>query len=329
MGTTGACMLLVRPLIQANAWRARSTHVFVFFIFLVGNVGGALTPLGDPPLFIGFLQGVDFFWVTTRLLAPMLAVALPLLVVFYVLDALLYRREGRPPVELLMAEEPFGIEGKRNLALLVAVIAIVLITGVWEPGLSLDVFHVHLELDDAARSVLLAAIALASWRITVHEIRARNQLTWFPMVEVAKLFFGIFVTIVPVIAIIRAGTGGLARQVAALVNPDGQPDERMYFWVTGLLSSVLDNAPTYLMFFNLAGGDAEALMGPLAGTLVAISAGSVFMGALTYIGNAPNFLVRTIAAERGIRMPSFFGFVLWAVVFLMPLLALVSLVFLR
>jgi Na+/H+ antiporter NhaD/arsenite permease-like protein len=257
----------------------------------------------------------------------MLVVALPLLAVFCVIDTLLYRREGPPPAELLMAGEAFGIEGKRNLALLLAVIAIVLATGVWDPDLGVDVFHVHLALDDAARSLLLLAIALMSWRITLHDIRARNQFTWFPMIEVAKLFFGIFMTIVPVIAIIRGGEGGLARVFVALVNPGGRPDEIMYFWITGLMSSVLDNAPTYLMFFNLAGGDPQALMGRLAGTLVAISAGSVFMGALTYIGNAPNFLVRTIAVERGIRMPSFFGYVGWAVVFLMPLLLLVSVIF--
>jgi Na+/H+ antiporter NhaD/arsenite permease-like protein len=329
MGTTGACMLLIRPLIQANLWRARSTHVFVFFIFLVGNIGGGLTPLGDPPLFIGFLQGVDFFWVTMRMLGPTLVVAVPLLIAFAVIDAVLYRREGPPPAELLMAGETFGIEGKRNLALLAAIVAIVLASGVWQPGLGLEIFHVRVALDEGLRSLLLAAIALLSWRITLREIRARNQFSWFPIVEVAKLFFGIFVTIVPVIAIIRAGEGGVARAVVDLVTSEGRPDEAMYFWVAGLMSSVLDNAPTYLMFFNLAGGDAETLMGRLGGTLLAVSAGSVFMGALTYIGNAPNFLVRTIAVERGIRMPSFFGYVAWSLVFLLPLLALVSLLFLR
>jgi Na+/H+ antiporter NhaD/arsenite permease-like protein len=329
MGTTGACMLLIHPLIRANRWRARSTHVFVFFIFLVGNIGGALTPLGDPPLFIGFLQGIEFFWVTTRLLWPMLLVAVPLLVVFFVIDSVLFAREGQPPPELLMSDEPLGIDGKRNLALLVLVVATVLAAGIWRTDLTFDVFHVELTFNRIAGVLALAAITLVSWYITRHETRMRNQFSWFPMIEVTKLFFAIFLTIVPVIAMIRAGADGIARDVVALVNPTGRPDETMYFWVSGLMSSLLDNAPTYLIFFNLAGGDAQALMGRLAGTLVAISAGSVFMGALTYIGNAPNFLVRTIAAERGIRMPSFFGFMLWAAVFLLPLFALVSLVFLR
>ena len=329
MGTTGACMLLVHPLIRANRWRARSTHVFVFFIFLVGNIGGALTPLGDPPLFIGFLQGVDFFWVTTRLFAPMLVVAIPLLVVFFAIDSVLYAREGQPPPELLMSDEPLGIDGKRNLALLVLVVATVLAVGIWPRPFAVELYHVELGFNRIAGVLALAALAFLSWRITRRETRARNQFSWFPMVEVTKLFFAIFVTIVPVIAIIRAGTGGVARAVVALANPGGRPDETMYFWITGMLSSVLDNAPTYLIFFNLAGGDAGTLMGPLAGTLVAISAGSVFMGALTYIGNAPNFLVRTIAAERGIAMPSFLGYATWAVAFLAPLFALVSFVFLR
>ncbi|MBL8701437.1 MAG: sodium:proton antiporter [Alphaproteobacteria bacterium] len=325
MGTTGASMLLVHPLIRANAWRRRNVHVFVFFIFLVGNIGGALTPLGDPPLFIGFLEGVSFFWVTTRMFLPMAVVALPLLAMFYALDSWHWRRET-PPSRPARAE-PFGIDGKRNLALLALIVAAVLMSGVWRPGWGVRVFHTLVEIEDLARSILLLAIAGLSWKITRRENRALNQFTWAPMVEVAKLFFAIFITIVPAIAIIRAGDQGAARDLLALLNHGGSPDNVMYFWVTGALSSFLDNAPTYLLFFNLAGGDEVRLMGPLATTLLAISAGAVFMGANTYIGNAPNFMIKAVVEDRGLRMPSFFGFMAWSGLLLLPLFGLVTILF--
>ncbi len=330
MGTTGAAMLLIRPMIRANAWRQRKTHVFVFFIFLVANVGGSLTPLGDPPLFLGFLKGVDFFWPTEHLMFPMLLVASVLLVIFYLLDSFLMRSEPaqEAPEQIATDESRFGIEGRINLLLLIAIVGAVLLSGVWKSEVEVVLFHVDLGLQDIVRDVLLIGIALLSVRLTANESRKANGFSWFPILEVAKLFAGIFITIFPVIAMLKAGEAGALGGVVNLVTNDaGLPNNAMYFWITGALSSFLDNAPTYLVFFNTAGGDAQLLMGPEVKTLIAISAGAVFMGANTYIGNAPNFMVRSIVEEQGIKMPSFFHYMGWSALFLLPLFAVVTLVF--
>jgi Na+/H+ antiporter NhaD/arsenite permease-like protein len=325
-GTTGAAMLLIRPLLRANAWRRVKVHVVVFFIFLVANIGGSLTPLGDPPLFLGFLKGVDFFWPTRAMFLPMLVLALALLVIFYGLDRVMMGREGPPPAAA-QGEPAFRLEGTINLLLLVGVVLSVLMSGVWHPGISFDVYHVHVELQNLLRDLLLLAIAGVSWWVTPAQTREANEFSWFPIIEVAKLFAGIFITIIPAIAILRAGTEGALAPIVEAVNRNGEPVDAMYFWATGILSSFLDNAPTYLVFFNTAGGDAEVLTGPLSSTLLAISAGAVFMGANTYIGNAPNFMVRAIAEERGVRMPSFFGYMAWSCVILLPLFAVLTWLF--
>jgi len=330
MGTTGAAMLLIRPMIRANDWRQRKVHVFVFFIFLVANVGGSLTPLGDPPLFLGFLKGVDFFWPTEHMLPPMIMVALPLLALFYVVDRWLHRREPVPEsLEHIRSDEGrFGIEGRWNLILLIAIMAVVLYSGIWRGGVAFEIHGVALPWEGLMRDVVLVLIALLSLKLTPAGSRLANNFTWFPILEVAKLFAGIFITIVPVIAILRAGeSGALGGIIAAVSDESGAPVNAAYFWITGALSSFLDNAPTYLVFFNVAGGDAQSLMGAGAETLLAISAGAVFMGANTYIGNAPNFMVRSICEERGVRMPSFFGYMLWSTAILVPLYAVVTLVF--
>jgi len=327
MGTTGAAMLLIRPLLRANAWRRRKVHVIVFFIFLVANIGGSLTPLGDPPLFLGFLKGVHFFWTTTAMFWPMLLVASVLLVVFYGFDALMMRRDGRAVPTEATGEPTFRLEGQINLLLLAGVVVAVLMSGVWRPGVEFTVYHVHIELQNLCRDLILLALAVTSWRITPKENRIANDFSWFPIVEVAKLFAGIFMTIIPAIAILRAGTDGALAPIIHVVNHQGEPVEAAYFWATGILSSFLDNAPTYLVFFNTAGGDAAMLMGPLHNTLLAISAGAVFMGANTYIGNAPNFMVRAIAEESGVAMPSFFGYMAWSAVLLLPLFVLITLIF--
>ncbi|MEO1018758.1 MAG: sodium:proton antiporter, partial [Pseudomonadota bacterium] len=326
MGTTGAAMALIRPLLRANAWRRYRTHVVVFFIFLVANVGGSLTPLGDPPLFLGFLKGVDFFWTTTHMLLPMAFLATVLLLIFYFLDSFLAHRDGARP-EINEEATKFGVEGRINILLLFGVIGAVLMSGVWRPGVSFGVYYVDVELQNLTRDLLLLLITVLSWLVTPREIRTGNDFSWFPIVEVAKLFAGIFITIVPVIAILRAGHGGALSVVHRAVSAeDGTPINAMYFWITGILSSFLDNAPTYLVFFNTAGGDAELLMGPLETTLLAISAGAVFMGANTYIGNAPNFMVRAIAEESGVKMPSFFGYMVWSIALLMPIFVVVTLI---
>ncbi|MCU0789577.1 MAG: sodium:proton antiporter [Nitratireductor sp.] len=328
-GTTGAAMLLIRPVIRANDARRHNAHVVVFFIFLVANIGGSLTPLGDPPLFLGFLKGVSFFWPTIHLILPMLTVTLLVLAVFFVLDSWFFRIDpDYPPKPDPTPDSRLRIEGWINVLLLGAILLAVLASGVWKPGVSFSINHIELELQNVLRDLALLAIAFVSWKMTPAPVRDGNGFTWGPIMEVAKLFAGIFVTIIPAIAILKAGNNGALAGVVALVSaPDGQPVPAAYFWLTGILSSFLDNAPTYLVFFNTAGGDPARLMGDLALTLTAISAGAVFMGANTYIGNAPNFMVKAIAEERGVKMPSFFGYMAWSIAILVPSFALVTWLF--
>jgi Na+/H+ antiporter NhaD/arsenite permease-like protein len=330
MGTTGASMLLVRPLIRANDNRRTKVHVMVFFIFIVSNVGGALTPLGDPPLFLGFLQGVGFFWTMRNILAETVCLVAALLVLFHAIDRRIYRREGVLPVDPTPDTRAIGFDGARNFWLLGAIVVVVLQSGLWKSTIAFDLLGAELTLPSLMRELALLAIIWLSLRITPRQVHADNQFDWAPMLEVGKLFAGIFLTIVPVLAMLKAGENGPFRSiVAAVTRADGQPDPAMYFWATGVLSSFLDNAPTYLVFFNTAGGDAQALMTTHARTLAAISAGAVFMGANTYIGNAPNLMVKAIAESRGVRMPSFFGYMLWSVPILLPLFILTTLLFLR
>jgi len=328
-GTTGASMLLIRPVMRANKDRQHKVHVMIFFIFLVSNIGGSLTPLGDPPLFLGFLKGVSFFWPTVHVFLPMVLMAAMLLAIFYAMDTYLYRKEGGIKVSTPMEEKTkIGINGWPNVVLLGGVVGAVLMSGMWKPSIGFNVFHVHVEVQNLLRDLLLLLITWVSWQFTDREHRKANEFNWAPILEVAKLFAGIFVTIVPVIAILKAGEhGALSAVIGAVTDEAGQPQNAMYFWLTGLLSSFLDNAPTYLVFFNAAGGDATQLMGPLAGTLLAISAGAVFMGANSYIGNAPNFMVKAIAESSGIRMPSFFGYLMWSGLILVPLFGVVTVVF--
>ena len=325
MGTTGAAMLLIRPLLRANKDRKHKVHVVVFFIFLVANIGGSLTPLGDPPLFLGFLKGVDFFWTTTAMFLPMLFMVISLLIIFFIYDTFQYKKEENLPQP--KNDEKFGIKGSFNLLLILGVIASVLLSGFWRPHIEFTVYHVHVELQNIARDILLLLLAYISWTYTAKEIREANEYTWFPIQEVAKLFAGIFITIIPAIAILKAGTSGALAGIINAVSSDAGPVNHMYFWLTGILSSFLDNAPTYLVFFNTAGGDAQILMGELSNTLLAISAGAVFMGANTYIGNAPNFMVKSIAESSGIKMPSFFGYFGYSLLFLFPLFIIVSWLF--
>lgn len=326
MGTTGASMLLIRPLIRANDNRRHVAHVVIFFIFIVSNAGGSLTPLGDPPLFLGFLKGVEFTWTLKHLFPETLFLVGALLAIFFALDSYWYRREGVLPVDPTPDSAPtLGLDGKVNLLPLAAIVALVLMSGTWQPGIAFDVWGTTVELQQLVRDGLLIVVTFVSLAITPQSVRQANQFGWGPMQEVAKLFIGIFVTMLPVLAMLKAGeSGAFAAVTRAVTGADGQPLPWAYFWFSGILSSFLDNAPTYLVFFNLAGGDPQQLMGPLATTLAAISAGSVFMGANSYIGNAPNFMVKAIAEDRGIRMPSFFGYMLWSGAILIPLFVLIT-----
>lgn len=331
MGTTGASMLLIRPLIRANDNRKHVAHVVVFFIFIVSNVGGSLTPLGDPPLFLGFLKGVDFFWTMRHILPETLFVGGVLLVLFFLLDTWFYRQQSeRTPIDPTPDTPPqaLGFDGKINFALLLGVVALVLMSGIWKSSVEWNIAGTPVGLPGLVRDVGLIAITLASLALTPRQVHEDNQFSWGPMQEVAKLFAGIFLTIIPVIAMLKAGVNGpFGAVVSAVTRADGTPDPAMYFWATGALSSFLDNAPTYLVFFNTAGGDPATLMTTHAATLAAISAGAVFMGANTYIGNAPNLMVKAIAEDRGVKMPSFFGYMLWSGGILVPLFIAMTFLF--
>lgn len=330
MGTTGASMLMIRPLIRANDNRIHRTHIVVFFIFIVANAGGSLTPLGDPPLFLGFLKGVDFFW-TVKHIFPETAFLLgSLLALFCAIDAWLYRREGVMPVDPTPDTRRIGFDGRFNFLLLGCIVGLVLLSGVWKSSVVFHVQGIDIGLPGLVRDIGLLAVTAVSLKLTPALVHKANQFSWGPMQEVAKLFAGIFLTIVPVIAMLKAGVDGpFSGVVMAVTRPDGTPDPAMYFWASGLLSSFLDNAPTYLVFFNTAGGDPQLLMTTLAPTLAAISAGSVFMGANTYIGNAPNLMVKAIAEERGVKMPGFFGYMAWSCAVLVPLFILMTFIWFR
>lgn len=331
MGTTGASMLLIRPLIRANDNRRHVAHVVVFFIFIVSNAGGSLTPLGDPPLFLGFLKGVDFFWTAKHIFPETLFLVGTLLALFYALDWWYYhKREEIRPVDPTPDSRGIGFDGARNFWLLGAVVGLVLLSGTWKSTIAFSIAGTEVGLPGLVRDIGLIAVTIGSLRITPDAVHESNQFSWGPMQEVAKLFAGIFLTIVPVIAMLRAGVDGpFGVIIAAVTRADGSPDPAMYFWAAGLLSSFLDNAPTYLVFFNTAGGDPQVLMTTMASTLAAISAGSVFMGANSYIGNAPNLMVKAIAEERGVKMPSFFGYMAWSAGILIPLFIAMTFIWFR
>jgi Na+/H+ antiporter NhaD/arsenite permease-like protein len=301
IGTTGASMLAIRALLQTNRERAHVTHTVVFFIFLVSNIGGMLTPLGDPPLFLGYLAGVPFTW-TLRLWLPWLTMTLILLATYFVWDTIQHRRES--PAALRRDHtriEPLRIHGGLN--------------GLWLAGVVAAVALLHAPLREVA-IVGLAGISL--WRTPWH-IRHANQFTAYPMVEVAVLFLGIFLTMIPALELLHLRGDEL-----------GVREPWQFFWAAGGLSSFLDNAPTYLTFLALAQGlglCAEVVGVPHA-ILAAISLGSVAMGANSYIGNAPNFMVKAIAEASGVRMPSFFGYMVYSGAVLVPLFMVVTLLFL-
>ncbi len=329
VGTTGAAMILIRPLLRANAARPNNVHVVVFFIFLVGNIGGALSPLGDPPLFIGFLNGVDFFWPAQNLWQPTVFTAGCVLVAFVIVDVWFHFQDRRAaPVGEPAEAAPLRVRGVVNLLLLALIIVAVIDSAVWKPGISFTIYGTALPLQDLARDALLILTALASLWLTPGAQRAANGFTFEPILEVALLFAGIFVCAVPVQAMLDAGhDGAFGWLLTAVTRHDGSPHQVAYFWLTGILSAILDNAPTYLVFFKLAGGNASDLMSTFAPALAAMSMGAVYMGALTYIGNAPNFMIYAIATERGVKMPSFFGYMVWSIVVLAPVLVAVTYLF--
>ncbi|MBF9233236.1 sodium:proton antiporter [Microvirga sp. BT350] len=326
IGTTGASMVMIRPVLRANDDRRHNVHVVVFFIFLVSNVGGSLTPLGDPPLFLGFLRGVDFFWTTRHLLPSTLFVSGLLLALFFLVDRFIYKKEGRTRPDPT-PDNPVRIDGGINFVLIAVIIGAILMSATVDLG-RFTLAGSEIEVANMVRDLIMIAVTAVSLALTPKANRFDNGFSWGPILEVAKLFAGIFITIIPALAMLKAGaSGAFAPLVALVTNPDGSANNAAYFWLAGGLSSFLDNAPTYLVFFELAGGDPQALMTKGALTLAAVSAGAVFMGANSYIGNAPNFMVYAIAREGGVKMPSFFGYMLWSGAILLPTFLIATLVF--
>jgi Na+/H+ antiporter NhaD/arsenite permease-like protein len=326
-GTTGAAMVMIRPLLRANDDRKRNAHVVIFFIFLVANIGGSLTPLGDPPLFLVFLRGVDFFWTTQHLLPETLLLSAVLLGLFFVLDTVIYRQDGHSKPDPTPDDPPLRLYGTLNIVLLGVIIGAILLSASAELG-TVHIFGVDAEVENILRDIVMVAVTFVSLAVTPKTDREANSFSWDPIKEVAKLFAGIFITIIPVLAMLKAGSAGLFAPIVALVtDASGDPSNPAYFWLTGGLSAFLDNAPTYLVFFELAGGDPQELMTTGAMTLTAISAGAVFMGALTYIGNAPNFMVYSMARRAKVRMPGFFGYMVWSCTILLPLFVILTLIF--
>ncbi len=330
MGTTGAAMLMIRPFLRANDYRKNKTFMVVFFIFLVANIGGALTPLGDPPLFLGFLHGVSFFW-TMKILPHMVVATLILICVYFALDTYHFKKEGAV-VPDDGEKKPLRLVGTYNFIFLAGVVGAVLMSGVVDMG-EITTFGVHRATQDWLRDILLILLGAGSLWATPKKLREENEFSWFPIIEVAYLFIGIFVTMIPCLLLLKAGPEGA---FAFLINAVKEPFH--YFWVTGVLSAFLDNAPTYLTFFNTALGSFYAgmaehdavplLMNEKAIYLQAISTGAVFFGACSYIGNAPNFMVRSIADEAGTKMPSFFGYIIkYSLVFLVPTFIIVTFIF--
>lgn len=334
VGTTGASMLLVRPVIKMNSWRKNKTHIMVFFIFLVSNIGGCLTPIGDPPLLMGFSRGVDFFW-SIRLFPVLVVNMILLLIIFYQFDKRAYMKDiasGAMP-EIKEGAPLIRIKGLHNLVFLVMIIVAVILSGVLPSmemfknasgeTIGIHVFgEVVLSIPAIIEIVIILLAAFLSFKTTDAKIRKKNHFTWGAIKEVAVLFIGIFITMQPALIILKSVGGSLG------IN---KPFEM--FWITGALSSFLDNTPTYLVFLTTAGamnfteGVKTALGFVPTQMLMAISCGAVFMGANTYIGNAPNFMVKSISDENGVKMPSFFGYLIWSFGILIPVFFVDMLIF--
>lgn len=329
IGTTGASMVMIRPLIRANKWRHRKVQIVVFFIFLVSNIGGCLTPVGDPPLLMGFSRGVDFFW-SMHLLPVMIINVILLLILFFVLDTRAYKKDvadGAKP-EVIEEKKPLRLLGAHNIIFLVMIVGAVVLSGVLSKMVPFFAQSWHVfgaakfEFSAILEVVIILVAAFLSFKTTKKEIREGNNFTWGAIQEVAILFIGIFITMIPALLILKA-------QGASL----GIEKPWQFFWITGALSSFLDNTPTYLVFFTTAAslGFHEGIKTAIGYIpeiiLTAISCGAVFMGAITYIGNAPNFMVRSIAEENGIKMPSFFSYLGWSIACLVPVFLVDMLIF--
>lgn len=330
IGTTGASMLLIRPLIRANSYRKYIVHIIIFFIFLVSNIGGSLTPLGDPPLFLGFLKGVNFFWISQHIFLKTLFLCVALLIIFYYLDYYYFKKENRLLVKKfnLFKNAHIYFSGKWNFILIIIIINIILMSKFWKSKITFSILDTSITLENFLRDIGLIGIIIISAWITPKTIYISNNFSWKPILEVTKLFIGIFITIIPFSIMLQEKTSSaFSTAIHLIMNEKNQPIDAIYFWITGLLSSFLDNTPTYLVFFNIVSSDANVMMTTFSSTLEAISAGTVFMGANSYIGNSPNLIIKTIAEEYGIKMPSFFGYMKWTLIILIPLFIIMTFIF--
>ncbi len=309
MGTIGASLLLIHPLLASNAQRFEKRHLVVAFIILVANAGGALSPLGDPPLLVGFLRGVPFFWPLTHLLVPMLMVAVPVLVLCYAIDRHLARREAPPLAQTLR------LRGTLNMLLLLLLTGAITLEGFWHPG-NIRLAGAAIPGEQAVATLVAGFCILLSELFTPRAIRQHNRFAWSAMREIIILFFAIFVTIAPVLSLLH--------QVDLR-----EAHPALWFWLAGICSALLDSAPTYLMFFEAAGGHAASLVAPPSRLLSAIASGAVFFGAATYLGNAPNLMIRAIAARRGVKMPGFALYSAIACAILLPIFTIMSVTIFR
>lgn len=328
VGTTGASMLLIRPVIRANSWRKRKVHTMVFFIFLVSNIGGCLTPVGDPPLLMGFMHGVPFTW-SFHLLPVFLLNVVLLLALYFIIDSRAYKKDLSDGAKPKASEktEKIGLEGAHNLIFLLCIVGAVILSGslaninaFFGNGIKIE-GEVTLTFATMIEMAIILLSAFLSFKTTKKEVRTANNFSWGAIQEVAVLFIGIFITMIPALLILSARGSEL-----------GITKNWQMFWATGALSSFLDNTPTYLVFFETAvslHATNEAIGSVIIPQtmLMAISCGAVFMGANTYIGNAPNFMIKSIAEENNIKMPSFFGYLFWSVCCLIPVFLIDTLIF--
>ncbi len=320
IGTTGASMVLIRPFLKLNHNRPYKTHLGVFFIFIVANIGGSLTPLGDPPLFMGYLAGVDFGWTLQHGWLPFTVAVAFCLGIFAVIDRIKNKHS-------ISQRHDVGIpiEGGINFLLMAAIVAITL----FAPKLSGDpvvtLIGIGISWQDIIRDVGYVVIGGLSLWLTPKHIHDHQHFNFEPFKEVARVFLVIFLSLIPISAMLKLGGDGPFYALFNFAHAQGLPVDVRYFWLSGSLSAFLDNAPTYLLFFKMAGGNAQILMHQLPSTLLAISLGSVYMGAMSYIGNAPNFMVRSIAKQSGVEMPSFVGYMVWSCVVLLPILYCIGL----
>jgi len=332
MGTISASMVFLPTLLSMNKERKTKKHSVIFFIFMVANVGGCLTSVGDPPLFLGYLKGIDFFWATKNLATPVLGTMLLISSIYYVIDNYFFRMENlRAPNPLLRPSSLIRVKGLINILLLISVITIIASTGLMNSkggdNQALSLFGCKVTYTYVLKNLAVLFLTLISWLITKKSIKEKSEFSWDPVKEVTKLFLAIFITMMPIHTILKEGVGGDFSPVFNFIEKANYQGFS-YFWITGVFSSFLDNVPSYLLFFEMAGGEAEVLMNKKRDILTAISMSSVFMGALTYIGNAPNIMIKHLAEKENIVMPSFFAYLAISFTILIPIFLLISLVFL-